>query len=233
MGVKKKVGIGFGIVIGLFFALIIAVGVSIEMEKANMSPEELQQYEEEREAERLLREQKAEEERLEREKEAERLRLEREEIELQKELEKIKEREAEKMAEQELQRLNALKQQDLGYTDMESIQERTEPDNKKLSAEEVQTVIAGFESYNESVRILLDACVAVESDEDFVALGQMIAEYGEEFLQITSGYGKVRDKLIAEGYSDHPELGPLMSESEVLVEGMTTCMDILAWEFGG
>ena len=56
MGKLKKIGIGFGIVIGLFFALILAVGISIEMEKVDMTPEERQQWEEQREAEKLQRE---------------------------------------------------------------------------------------------------------------------------------------------------------------------------------
>ena len=53
MGKLKKIGIGFGIVIGLFFALILAVGISIEMEKENMTPEERQQWEDQREAAKL------------------------------------------------------------------------------------------------------------------------------------------------------------------------------------
>lgn len=56
MGKLKKIGIGFGIIIGLFFALILAVGISIEMEKADMTPEERQQWEEQRETKALQKE---------------------------------------------------------------------------------------------------------------------------------------------------------------------------------
>ena len=104
---------------------------------------------------------------------------------------------------------------------------------KKLSTEELQKIIAGFESYNRSVKILLDACVAVESEGDFIVVGQLITEHGEKFLQTTSGYGALRDRLVSEGYGDHPELGPLMNQSVILVDGMSTCMEVLAWEFSG
>jgi hypothetical protein len=105
--------------------------------------------------------------------------------------------------------------------------------DSKLSAEELQTVISGFESYNKSVKILLDGCVNVETETDFRLLGLLIAEYGNEFLENTTGYGAVRNKLIDEGYGEHPELGPLMNKTVMLIDQMTTCMDVLAWEFGG
>ena len=117
--------------------------------------------------------------------------------------------------------------------ELETIQGRTELKDEKLSAKDLQTIVAGFESYNKSVKILLDACVAVESEEDFVALGQLVAESGEEFLEVTSGFGAVRNKLMDEGYGDHPELGPLMNQSALLVDGMSMCMEVLAWEFSG
>ena len=57
MGKLKKIGIGFGIIIGLFFVLVIATGVWM----ASMTPEERQQWEEEQEQREL---QRLEEERL-------------------------------------------------------------------------------------------------------------------------------------------------------------------------
>ncbi|MBN4046132.1 hypothetical protein JYT57_00450 [Nitrosarchaeum koreense] len=206
MGKVKKVGIGFGVIIGLFFALIIAVGISIEIEKANMTPEELQQYEEDREQERLLKEQKAEKERLEKEANLEKMRLERK---LQEESKK----------EKEVQEL--IKQKEI------------ESQDGKLNSDELQTLIAGFESYNKSVKILLDMCVNVESEMDLQVLGLLISGSGSDFIVNTANYGAVREKLIDEGYRDHSELGPLMNQSVILVDQMTTCMDLLAWEFGG
>lgn len=109
----------------------------------------------------------------------------------------------------------------------------TKQKDEKLNTKDLQTVIAGFEAYNKSVKILLDACVAVETEDDFRLLGQVIAEQGENFLVITSEYGAARDKLIAEGYGKHSVLGPLMNESAMLVDGMSACMEVLAWEFSG
>ncbi|NIP61714.1 MAG: hypothetical protein GWN01_13550 [Nitrosopumilaceae archaeon] len=102
-----------------------------------------------------------------------------------------------------------------------------------LSDKELQTVIAGFESYNKSVKALLDACGAVESEADFRSLMRTVDEHGDNFLENTANYGEVRNKLIDQGYGEHPELGPLMGRSEMLVESMSTCMELLALEFGG
>ena len=103
----------------------------------------------------------------------------------------------------------------------------------KLDTEDLQALIVGFESYNKSVKMLLDMCVNVESETDFRLLGLLIAESGDDFLEITSGYGAVRNTLMAEGYGEHPVLGPLMNQSVILVDQMSTCMEVLAWEFGG
>jgi len=103
----------------------------------------------------------------------------------------------------------------------------------KLSAEDLQTIIAGFETYNKSVKILLDICGNVETETDFHLLGQLIVESGDEFIDNTVSFGAVRDKLMAEGYGEHPVLGPLMNRSVMLVDLMSACMEILAWEFSG
>lgn len=103
----------------------------------------------------------------------------------------------------------------------------------KLTDQELQTVIAGFESYNESVKMLLDMCANVESEADFRQLGLLVAEHGEKFLENTAGYGTARDTLMSEGYGEHPVLGPLLDQSEILIGGMSSCMEVLAWEFGG
>jgi len=112
-------------------------------------------------------------------------------------------------------------------------QREAELKDEKLSTEELQTVIAGFESYNKSVKILLDMCVNVESETNFVLLGLLINESGNDFQVNTANYGAVRDKLMAEGYGEHPVLGPLMDQSVILVDQMSTCMEVLAWEFSG
>jgi len=111
-------------------------------------------------------------------------------------------------------------------------QQELEKENK-LDTEDLQKIIAGFESYNKSVKILLDMCANVESENDFRLLGQLIAESGDDFLENTSSYGAIRDRLMTEGYGEHPVLGPLMNESVTLVDLMSTCMEILAWEFSG
>lgn len=108
-----------------------------------------------------------------------------------------------------------------------------ETKNEKLSEEEIQKIVAGFEFYNKSVKILLDACAAVETEEDFAALGLLVAEQGEKFLDVTTTYGSYRDTLLSEGYGDHPKLGPLLDQSAILVSGMSACMEVLAWEFSG
>ena len=61
MGKLKKIGIGFGIIIGLFFVLIIIGQVWL----ASLTPEERQQWEAEREQEMLIREQEAKQDRQE------------------------------------------------------------------------------------------------------------------------------------------------------------------------
>ena len=115
-----------------------------------------------------------------------------------------------------------------------TIQPEIEPSKEtKLDTEDLQKLIVGFESYNKSVKILLDMCINVESETDFRLLGLLIAESGDDFLEITSGYGAVRDRLMAEGYGEHPVLGPLMNQSVILVDQMSNCMEVLAWEFGG
>ena len=207
MGKLKKVGIGFGVIIGLFFALVIAAGVSSEVEKANMTPEERQLWEEERAAKAL-----------------------------QKEIDEKKELEDQKLWEirKALQAKQALEEYEARSIEEENLETvKKQKEEAKLSDEDLQTLIVGFESYNKSVKILLDACANVESENDFRLLGQLIVEYGEDFVETTSGYGAVRDKLIAEGYGEHPVLGPLMNQSLTLVNLMSTCMEILAWEFSG
>jgi len=119
-------------------------------------------------------------------------------------------------------------------SESEVTQDELEPSKEtKLDTEDLQTLIAGFESYNKSVKILLDMCVNVESETDFRLLGLLIAESGDDFLDITAGYGAVRDRLMAKGYGEHPVLGPLMNQSVILVDQMSTCMEVLAWEFSG
>ena len=56
MNKLKKIGIGLGIIIGIFFALIIAAAISVAMDRANMTPEELQQLEDKRAVEALQKE---------------------------------------------------------------------------------------------------------------------------------------------------------------------------------
>lgn len=199
MGIKKKVGIGFGIIIGLFFVLVIISQVWY----AGLTPEERQQLEEKREAEALQKEIDAKQER-----EA------RELIELSKQ--KQAEREEAKLIEEE--KAKALQKQ---------------KEEAKLDTEDLQTLIAGFESYNKTVKMLLDMCVNVESETDFRLLMLLIAESGDDFLETTSDYGAVRNTLMAEGYGEHPVLGPLMDQSVILVDQMSTCMEVLAWEFSG
>jgi len=115
-----------------------------------------------------------------------------------------------------------------------TIQPEIEPSKEtKLDTEDLQTLIAGFESYNKTVKMLLDMCVNVESETDFRSLMLLIAESGDDFLDSTAGYGAVRNTLMAEGYGEHPVLGPLMNQSVILVDQMSTCMEVLAWEFGG
>lgn len=103
----------------------------------------------------------------------------------------------------------------------------------KLSTEDIQKIVAGFEAYNKSVKILLDMCVNVESEADFRQIGLLITEHGDEFTKNTANIDKIGNKLIAEGYWEHPVLGPLMNKSEMLVDQMSTCMELLALEFGG
>jgi len=103
----------------------------------------------------------------------------------------------------------------------------------KLDTEDLQTLIAGFESYNKLVKTLLDMCVNVESETDFRVLVLLIAESGDDFLDITADIGAVRNKLTVEGYGEHPVLGPLMNQSVILVDQMSTCMEVLALEFRG
>lgn len=110
---------------------------------------------------------------------------------------------------------------------------KKQKEEARLDTEELQTIISGFESYNKSVKILLDMCGNVESENDFRLLGQLIVEYGNDFIKNTSDYGAIRDKLMAEGYGEHSVLGPLMDQTVFLVDLMTTCMDVLAWEFSG
>jgi len=141
-------------------------------------------------------------------------RFEREELELQKEIKRLEERDAKKMAE-------LIKQK------------QAESQEAKLDATELQTIIAGFESYNKSVKMLLDMCGSVESETDFRLLMVIIAETGDDFLENTGNYGAVRNKLMAEGYGEHSVLGPLMDRSVFLVDIMSTCMGMLAWEFSG
>jgi len=112
--------------------------------------------------------------------------------------------------------------------------EKVEPSkDTKLDTEDLQTLIAGFESYNKSVKLLLDMCVNVESETDFRLLMLLIAESGDDFLDSTAGYGAVRNTLMSEGYGEHAVLGPLMNQSVILVDQMSTCMEVLAWEFSG
>jgi len=199
MGKIKKIGIGFGIIIGSFIVLVIISQVWM----ASLTPEERQQLEEKREAEALQKEIDAKQER-----EA------RELIELSKQ--KQAEREEAKLIEEE--KAKALQKQ---------------KEETKLDTEDLQTLIVGFESYNKTVKMLLDMCVNVESETDFRLLGLLIAESGDDFLENTAGYGAVRDRLMAEGYGEHPVLGPLMDQSVILVDQMSTCMEVLAWEFSG
>jgi len=103
----------------------------------------------------------------------------------------------------------------------------------KLDTEDLQTLIVGFESYNKTVKMLLDMCVNVESETDFRLLMLLIAESGDDFLENTSDYGAVRDRLMSEGYGEHSVLGPLMDQSVILVDQMSTCMEVLALEFSG
>ena len=110
---------------------------------------------------------------------------------------------------------------------------KKQKEEAKLSAEDLQKIIVGFETYNKSVKILLDMCGSVESETDFLLLGQLIAESSDDFLENTANYGAVRDKLMVEGYGEHSVLGPLMDQSVFLVDLMSTCMDVLAWEFSG
>ena len=121
--------------------------------------------------------------------------------------------------------------QDKYEKNLEIIKKQNE--EAKLDTEDLQTLIVGFETYNKSVKILLDMCGDVESETDFRLLGLLIVESGDDFLESTSGYGAVRDKLMAEVYGEHPVLGPLMNQSLTLVNLMSTCMEILAWEFSG
>jgi len=119
-------------------------------------------------------------------------------------------------------------------SESEVTQDELEPSKEtKLDTEDLQTLIAGFESYNKTVKMLLDMCVNVESETDFRLLMLLIAESGDDFLDITAGYGAVRDRLMAEGYGEHPVLGPLMNQSVILVDQMSTCMEVLALEFSG
>lgn len=78
MRIKKKIGIGFGIIILLFVVLVI----ESQMWWTNLTPEERQQIEEKR----VLREQQAEKERLEREAKEDQEKAKREQEELQKKI---------------------------------------------------------------------------------------------------------------------------------------------------
>ena len=185
MGIKKKIGIGFGIIILSFFVLVFGIAV-YNVSTTTGSQEKLSQ------PETVISE-----------------------------------------IESEVTR-NELEENEPVSSQEKVVQPEIEPSKEaKLDTEELQALIVGFESYNKSVKILLDMCVNVESETDFHLLGLLIAESGDDFLEITSGYGAVRDRLMAEGYGEHPVLGPLMNQSVILVDQMSTCMEVLAWEFGG
>jgi len=188
MGKLKKIGIGFGVIIGLFFVIVIAVGVSAGMDKENMTLEELAEYDKKQ---AIIDAEKREEMRILRE------------------------------------------QQWLEYDKEMAAKQQAELKDAKLSNEELQKIIAGFESYNKSVKILLDTCASVESEDDFSFVMQLIDESGDNFLASTTGYGTIRNTLITEGYGEHSELGPLMNETMVLVDQMSTCMEVLSLEFSG
>ena len=170
---------------------------------------------------------------------------EREKEKLQKEVEKreaeeVRKLQEEKALDEKQSSANVIQMEpgvvyNVPVTNQEKTQDKIEntEDKKKLDTEDIQTIITGFESYNKSVKILLDMCGDVESETDFRLLGSLMAESGDSFLENTSNFGAVRNKLMAEGYGENPVLGPLMNESETLVELMSTCMEILAWEFSG
>ena len=222
MGKLKKVGIGVGVIIGIFVLLIILS----QMWLASLTPEERQQLEDEREAERLQKEIDAKQE------DAGNSIIVDEnltDVNIPRTINEAIRQEETYFDPNPVMKEYREKQEQLDKI----IQEKTESKDEKLSVEELQTVIAGFESYNKSVKMLLDMCVAVESEDDFRFLGSLIDESGEKFLESTVGYGAVRNTLIAEGNGDHPELGPLIDQSVILVEGMSTCMAVLAWEFSG
>jgi phosphoenolpyruvate-protein kinase (PTS system EI component) len=197
VGVKKKVGIGFGAIIVSFVVLIIVT----QIWWTSMTPEERQQIEEKRE----LREQQ---QKVDEEKKA-----------LQQKVDEEQEKITQKVMEYNKQ--------------IAADREKAKELEEKLSAEDMQKIVAGFEAYNKSVKILLDMCVNAESADDARQIGSLITVYGDNFLVNTSNYFAFRDKLVSEGYGDHPTLGPLLSESENLVTRMSTCMEMLAWEFGG
>jgi len=212
MGIKKKVGIGIVVIIVLFIVLVIYTQVWW----ANLTPEERQQIDDKREAKELQAKIDAEK--------------------LQKEIDEIeKETIPKTYAPNTIGGIpiepgeSYLVSKD-GTT---KFQKEIEAQEGKLNAEELQTIIAGFESYNKSVKMLLDMCGSVESETDFVLLGLLINESGNDFLENTGNYGAVRNTLVSEGYGEHPVLGPLMNRSVMLVDLMSACMEILAWEFSG
>lgn len=210
MRIKKKIGIGVGIIILSFVVLIIIT----QIWWASLTPEERLQIEEKRIAKEL-------QEKIDSEQRALQQKIDDEQEEKSKELielSKKEQAEREEAAALEKEKANALQQQ---------------KEDAKLSTKDLQKIIAGFESYNKSVKLLLDMCVDVESENDLRQLVQLIDEHGDNFLDTTSGYGAVRNTLMSEGYGDHPVLGPLMDQSEILVDQMSTCMEVLALEFGG
>jgi len=91
----------------------------------------------------------------------------------------------------------------------------------------LQKTITAFESYNKSIKMLLDMCNDVESENDFRVLESLLPEFGGELQENISNSGVVIHAVSKEP-GKYPVLESLLNESDTLVNTLGNCMDMQA-----
>ena len=96
--------------------------------------------------------------------------------------------------------------------------------SEKLTDEQIQMVIRGFEAYNKVNQFLLDECADVITYSDYAELRVITSStnrlVGGEQNEII---GALKNELFDSGYTDHPELGPVLNHSDFLQSSVFWC----------
>ena len=203
MGKLKKIGIGFGIIIGAFFVVIILSQIWL----ASLTPEERQQLEDEREAKAL---QKAIDENAGTKSET---------IPKTYPPATIGGIPMEPGVSYKVPETTAKQQAELEYAIINDPLYDVIFDPRIVSQAEQSIPVI-----QDAFRIILDECSSVRSYSDYIVFVAGMTTLQNEINQITSNMHEALTKLELLGYDNHYTIGPLIKETRQLAGAVGDCI---------